>query len=338
MTPDLPRHQGRDRRPDPAALVYRPPRPAELVDCADIWHAGVSDYLARLATQAPPLVPGPFLELLGHLQGTDPDRFLVAVEPAEDRVLGWGAATRRDHVWFLAMLFVHPDVQAAGIGRTLLARLLPGGAPGDVEPGAADRPGRGGPPGILATCTDSAQPISNGLYAGHGIVPRLPLLELVGHPGPDALPELPAGIRPIPAGGPGPAEPVLRAMIDAIDRRVLGYAHPQDHAFLRRSGRSGQLFLGPDGAALGYGYASPVGRLGPIAVLDETLTAPILGHLLRSVQPRGAFACWVPGVNDRAVVALLRAGLRFEGFPSLLCATRPFGAFERYVPIGLALL
>jgi hypothetical protein len=37
-------------------------------------------------------------------------------------------------------------------------------------------------------------------------------------------------------------------------------------------------------------------------------------------------------------VALLRAGLRIEGFPAMFCWTRPFAAFERYLPAGLALL
>jgi hypothetical protein len=38
------------------------------------------------------------------------------------------------------------------------------------------------------------------------------------------------------------------------------------------------------------------------------------------------------------MVALLRAGLRMEGFPALMCWTRPYGRFERYLPAGLALL
>jgi hypothetical protein len=35
---------------------------------------------------------------------------------------------------------------------------------------------------------------------------------------------------------------------------------------------------------------------------------------------------------------LLEAGLRLEGFPALLCWTRPFASFDRYVPISLALI
>jgi hypothetical protein len=65
----------------------------------------------------------------------------------------------------------------------------------------------------------------------------------------------------------------LAAMVDAIDRDVLGYAHPQDHAHLRSTGRTGFVYLNAVGEPLGYGYSSEIGRFGPIAMLDETLTA-----------------------------------------------------------------
>jgi hypothetical protein len=126
--------------------------------------------------------------------------------------------------------------------------------------------------------------------------------------------------------------------VDAVDRAVLGYAHQEDHGFLRADGRIGFLYQTTGGDPVGYGYSSKAGRFGPVALLDETVTAPVLAHLLTAVQPRGATSAWIPGANDRAMVALLRAGLRIEGFPALLCWTRPFAAFELYVPAGLSLL
>ena len=63
------------------------------------------------------------------------------------------------------MLFVLPEHQGSGVGRELLARVLP------ADPEIA-----------RATATDSAQPISNALYATYGIVPRMPLLDLSGLP------------------------------------------------------------------------------------------------------------------------------------------------------------
>ena len=78
------------------------------------------------------------------------------------------------------------------------------------------------------------------------------------------------------------------------------------------------------------------GRL--LGILDETLTSPVLAHLLTAIEPRGATSAWVPGANDRAMVAMLRAGLQIESFPGLLCWTRPFAAFDLYMPAGLSLL
>jgi GNAT superfamily N-acetyltransferase len=326
-------------------VFYRPPRRAELADCALVWYSAVDDYMARLGRPLPSPYLDPLMALLDHLLNTDPERFLVAVRQplpggprSRDLVVAFGIAAQREHVWFLSQLYVLPTEQHHGIGHALLRQLLPSlpATSGD-EAGMPD-PSRSIEPdsrlGVLATCTDSAQPSSSGLYARYGIVPRLPIFNLVGNPKtPSVLPPLPAGVRAVPFGGGAPSP-----AIDAIDRSVLSYAHPLDHTNLRNAGRTGFLYLGQDGEPLGYGYSSEAGRFGPVALLDDTLTAPVLGHLLSAIRPRGAISAWVPGANDRAMVALLRAGLRIEGFPAMLGWTRPFGSFDRYLPASLALL
>jgi len=315
----------------PDGLVLRTARAEELPACADVWRAALDGYGPRVGRLPMIAAPGPLVALLAHLRGSDPDRFLVAVRPEADgaeRVVAFASASRRDHVWFLGMLFVHPDEQARGLGRALLEAVLPGGAD----------------PVTLATCTDAAQPISNALYARYGIVPRMPVLELVGRPdrgGPAALPD---GVRAVPfellAGGPtdGPGPRRLAAALDALDRAILGYAHPQDHAYLGESGRLGHLYEAGDGQIVGYGYVSQVGRIGPLAVQDAALLPGVLSHLLHAVDPAGAFSAWVPGAAGAAVSSLLEAGLRLEDFPALLCWDRPFADFSRYVPITLAVL
>jgi GNAT superfamily N-acetyltransferase len=322
------------------AITYRPPRIEELADCALVWHVAVDDYLSPLGHPLPPPFLDPLLQLLEHLRSTDPERFLVAVRPTPaggggrltDRIIGFGIGLQREHVWFLSQLYVLPLEQSRGVGRALLTQILPSVAEGTPAADPNDQPG------VLATCTDSAQPLSNGLYSRLGIVPRMPVFNLVGRPtDPAALPRLPDGIEAIRFGIKARPPEIDRA-VDEIDRAVLGYAHPADHGYHRASGRTGYLYRTTAGELLGYGYSSEIGRFGPVALLDETLTAPVLGHLLTAIQPRGASSVWVPGANDRAMVALLRAGLRIEGFPAMLCWTRPFAAFERYVPAGLALL
>jgi len=351
-------------------IAFRPAARRDLADCALIWYAAVDEYMARLNRPLPPPYLDPLLGLLDHLLVTDPERFVLAVRPASpasenqrtDRTVGFGIAVQREHVWFLSQLYVLPEDQRSGIGRALLAQVMPSidQAPAEDATVQARRDG------IMATCTDSAQPASNGLYARHGIVPRVPVFNLVGTPSArPQLPPLPVGIaavaidtrgprasrvalgRTVPVGA-GESEPAttgslgtptgIDRAIDELDRQVLGYSHPIDHAFLRSSGRTGFVYVTADGSPVAYGYSSEVGRFGPVAVLDETLTAPVIGHLMASIRPRGATSAWIPGANDRAMVALLRAGLRIEGFPAQLCWTRPFAAFERYVPASLALL
>ena len=119
---------------------------------------------------------------------------------------------------------------------------------------------------------------------------------------------------------------------------MLGVAHPADHRFLRQESRTGWLYRGPDGAAVGYGYATEAGRIGPVAVRDPALLAPILGHLSSAVIPRGAFALWLPGTADRAVVPALQSGFRLDQFPVLLCWDQPFADLTRYLPISPGLL
>ena len=319
------------------AISLRPARPGDLPACAGVWHAGLSEYGVRVGRSPMPPSFGPLLGLLGHLLATDPDGFWVAVENTDPRpadaaagpegaVVAFISAIRREHVWFLSMLFVQPGHQERGLGRRLLSQVL-----------------EGTDDATHATCTDSVQPVSNALYSRLGMVPRVPVLELVGrleHP----VPGLPAGVRAVPfdllrAGPTDGAGPMrLAAALERVDRGTLGYAHPEDHAFLGSQGRVGYLYESGDGSVLGYGYASEVGRLGPIAVEDAGLMGPVVGHLVGSVRPVGAFSAWVPGSAGAAVATLLAGGLRLEDFPALVCWDRPFADFERYVPITLAVL
>jgi len=243
------------------ALRYRPVAPDELETCAHVWRRAIDDYIGRLAQPPLPEEVGALVRLYTHLQATDPDRFVAAVRPAPDgpggeEIVGFGAAVVRETLWYLSMLFVLPGLQGAGIGRALLDRIGPRDGDGVTARG---------------TATDSAQPISNALYASLGIVPRIPLLNLVGTPSSrDAFGELPSGVQAVPfeelaAGQPGgDGHRRLAEAVDDLDRELLGVAHPIDHRFLRVEGRRGWLYIGPDGHVLGYGYTGQVGRVGPV--------------------------------------------------------------------------
>jgi GNAT superfamily N-acetyltransferase len=320
-----------------ADLSYRPATEGDLRACAGVWRLAINDYTDRLNQPEIPDDLAAILRLYAHLRSTDPDGFVVAEratsnaadgEPA--RIVGFVAALRRGPLWFLSMLFVLPEMQGAGLGRALLDRVMP--AAGTAT---------------LATCTDSAQPISNALYGSLGIAPRMPLQRLVGLPDhPGALPRLPDGVRAVAfeevgnevLDGLGAA--ALDDELAGLDGDVVGFGreHRQDHEMVRLEGRIGFLYLGPDGSPVGYGYASEAGRVGPIAVRDAALLDAVIGHLVTTVRARGAFGIWLPGAAATATTTLLRAGFRIDGFPCLVCWDRPLIDFSRYVPISPGLL
>ena len=322
--------------------TFRAAAANDLATCASIWRDALNGYLGRLAQLEIPDDLGPILRLYGHLRATDPTTFLVAERIAAagrggDAIEAFVVVVRRDRLTFLSMLFVRPAAQGRGLGRALLAQVLPPFA------GA----------GWRATATDSAQPISNGLYGSLGLVPRIPLLRLVGLPTREGgFGRLPEGVEAIPfaeivgagdspaesAAGGGLGRSALEAELATLDADAAGFSRSADHAFHEREGRIGFLYRDRTGNAVGYGYSSESGRLGPVAVSDAALLGPVTGHLVHAVRPRGAFGVWVAGPADAAIVPLLRSGFRVDGFPVLLCWDQPFADFTRFIPMSPGLL
>lgn len=299
-------------------ITFRPATEADLLACEDVWRVGLDGYLGPLGFPDMPVENPGLRRLHAHTLATDPSRFWVATEG--ERVVAFGSAVLRGSVWFLSMLFVYPEFQGRGIGRGILDRLLPRAADGIA----------------LSTATDSAQPVSNALYASLGMVPRMPLFNLVGRPWDGwQPPALPTSVRVLRVTADLAGFPAER---DALDREVLGFDRPADHAYAGGDGRYTFAYVDDGGALLGYGYAADSGRVGPIAVRDAALFAPVLAHLLVAVEPRGASSTWLPGASDEGIRTALEAGLRIEGFPTILCWSTRFGDFARYSPISPGLL
>lgn len=307
-----------------SGITIRPATVADLPDAHRVWRDAIDAYTEALGAQPLPRENPGVMRLHAHCIATDPSRFQVAVRSSvrgEGRVVGFGSAVDRGPLWFLSMLFVDPGEQARGLGKSLLEALLP-----------RELDGR-----VLATCTDAAQPISNGLYATLGIAPRMPMFNCVGRPDFDfTFPALPDGLRAVHIDDHAAWRDSTE--LEAFDRALLGFAHPADHGFVAAEPRHAFALRAGDGTLHGYGYAGEIGRLGPIAVDDPALLAPLLGVLLREVQPRGASAVWIPGAAGEALATLVRSGLRIEGFPVLAGWSRPFADFERYVPISPGLV
>ncbi len=336
---------------------FRPGRNEDLEACTRVWKAAIDDYQGRLGQPPMPEDLTPLRRLLGHLLATDPERFWVATAPAPagraaggakdgdpDHVVGFSAASVRGDLWFLAMLFVDPRAQSRGLGGALMDRAQAGL---DVDPGGPAVPGPDEPleTGIRrwGMCTDAGQPISNGLYARRGMIPRVPVWRLLGEVRRwTAVPTLPRTLEAVPFEDLAVGEPDghrrLADIVDALDTEIIGMPHAADHAYLRREGRSGFLVRERGGRPLGYAYASGGGRMGPVAALDAELHPALIGVAIRSTPVLGPAAMWVPGTADLAIRALLDAGLRFDGLPGMICWSSRDHPFHRYIPISLAMV
>ena len=307
-------------------------RAAEAQDigaCVRIRPLAIEDYQSRLGItyQAPDA--GGLHRLFGHLLATDPERFAVAYADAAggEVIVGFASATLRNGVWFLGAMFIDPAFHGRGVGTRLLRRVLPARGAATVSP-------------ILATCTDALQPISNALYAREGIAPRMPIFRLSGRltdTGTSEVGEDRPRSSPLEKLGTSGWE-TQRGELGQLDREVLGFEHPADHDFVRAESVGGWLFHSADGALLGYGYVHSDGTLGPVAASRADALAPIIREVICLRGTGDAAILWLAGAAGEPFQALLRQGLRLQGYPAFACWTEPFADFARYVPWSLTLL
>jgi len=103
----------------------RPLQPEDVAPLVEVQQKAFADLHRRLGE--------PVLELtdefrergqarIGHLQRTDPDSAWLA--EVDGALAGASLALVREGMWFLSLLFVHPDHMAKGVGRALLDAAL----------------------------------------------------------------------------------------------------------------------------------------------------------------------------------------------------------------------
>jgi GNAT superfamily N-acetyltransferase len=293
----------------PTGLTYRRAAAADADAAARIITVALKDLAAkqgRPPVEAPDDLAAPALR---HLLETDAERLWAAV--ADGRPVAIGAAWERDALSYCGGLFVLPEWQGHGVGKRLFELAMEG------------LPAAGG---VAALTSSAANPVSNALYARHGIYPLLALMYLSG----------PVGAVPPPGRVGLEAEPLTSARRDElrdIDLAVLGADRAVDHSwFLETMHNPGWLFRrrGTEGA----------GALGPVATLRSQDQLPVLCYALADLAARGVTEATVavPGPNIAAQRLLWEAGFSFPAATGLLCASRPFGRFDRYLLAGDCLM
>jgi GNAT superfamily N-acetyltransferase len=262
-------------------MEIRPTTDADVPALDVVFRAAIGDVFRRHGFEPPNPPPEAFAAQQRHLLRHDAERCFVA--EVGGRVVAFVAALERGDAWFLSSLFVRPGHQGRGLGRALLERAW------------------GGESRRRMTLTDSIQPISNGLYARHGLVPTTPLLALVGTPRVEARDVL------------EPAAPTTEALA-ALDLAAYGFDRSVDHAYWSGVGR-GTLWL-RGGEAAAYSYVVDGAWIGPVGGADGRAAADALRAELARAEAQ--VRVLVPGTSRELAEAAFAAGLRIGGPPGLL--------------------
>ena len=288
-----------------------------------------------------------------HLRTSPNASFWLAEESSffgANKVIGYARSIVRDRVWSLTEFFVLPGHHRQGIGGAILAGCLEDG----TAAGADTRL-------VLA----SHHPGADSLYIRKaGCAPRIPMLLFSGqtanlramepHIGPiedahSALADPHANIltyrecliaEPIVPGAS------LQAELDALDRQIVGYARPPEHALwmAQMGGMEGasRLFRrATTGEMVGYAYygAHSGGPIVTYAAEDQPRLLSHVAQLSRMLMRNASDVrmlfpteqlCAIAGTNEIMLHWLLHCGWQIV-FQYLYMSSRPLGSPDRFI-------
>jgi ribosomal protein S18 acetylase RimI-like enzyme len=299
---------------------YRPMTEAD-VSATMLVRKAALDWLMRSEGREPPVWTPGHGDTLGHLVRTDPDGAWVC--EVNGTLIGFGMALVRGDIWFLAQLFVLPEVHALGVGQELL-RLTR--AYGEARKAR------------VYSVVASMSPAAQSLYMRAGMFATGIGYRMTGPFAPlRALAAPPAGVEAV-EGIAGWQDDVA-----ALDRSVFGAERRQDHAFYLADGISGakrtSFGLIRDGRLIGYAYTDSDGFLAPVAAYEPAEQAPLIRMAADWLAAREveSGSIWAVSHNRTLIGALLAAGWCVNSW-SFFLTSEPFGQFDRYHPAGGILL
>jgi len=233
------------------------------------------------------------------------EHFWVAEQGGE--IIGFSRSMVRDGIRQLSELFVHPDKQAQGVGKRLLEAAFPAdSAHNRVVIGTSD---------IRAMTR----------YLKSGVKFRFTIYDWARKP--EIVPfETDLSIEPFTP------TPENLAILNSIDRIILGYTREVDHIWLSKN-RHGH-FYHRDGQVVGYSYVSH--RAGPIAMLNNNDFHTALAHV-ESEMTKYVDDVWknmyvpIPMTNTAAVEYVLQRGFQTTPLLEHFMSDKPLGQYENYV-------
>ncbi len=266
------------------------------------------------------------------------------------KIFGYIRALIREKVMCLTEFFVLPGHQSAGIGTALIEKMMED----------ADRAGA-----VIKMVLASQSPAALRLYIKKaGCFPRIPMIMFsaaesmviqdTSHIIEDQCVNLerqkPFHASDINGKSPLIAEPIqptpeLEALMSHIDRKIVGFARPQEHRhWLDESGGqqgTARLFrYRQSGEIAGYAYMGK-NFCGPVLSLNPEYQPWMITHAasLRSTiqkAEQGLFAptreiyCSVAGSNETMLIWLVNSGWKLM-FHYTFMSSHPMGMLDRYI-------
>lgn len=292
-------------------ITYRPAQPEDLEPGVRVVQQAFTELRVRHGLSPSTSGPPAFQRFI-HAE--DPSGLWVAEAGGE--IIGFACSWMRQRFWYLAQLFIRPDIQARGVGQALMSRTLEQAA----SNGAENR----------ALITLGYNLASTGLYIRNGLYPREPLYRLVA---PAAA--LDGRQRPDPDHRTSPLAPWPgeQDWLDAVEEEVIGFRRGTQHRFRQATPGMRALRVDRAGRPAGYIYISAERHIGPLLAApgaDEAAVALAGVRAALEGQPKQV-SLIVPGRADRILAALSPLGFRIEE-SMLMMASRSFGDWTRYLP------
>jgi GNAT superfamily N-acetyltransferase len=233
------------------------------------------------------------------------EHFWVAEEEGE--IIGFSRSMVRDGTLQLSELFVNPDKQSQGVGKRLLEAAFPSEAGHNrVVIGTSD---------IRAMTR----------YLKSGVKFRFTIYDWSRKP--EVVPfETDLFIEPFTA------TPENVAILNSIDKIILGYTREVDHVWLCKN-RQGHFYR-RNGQVVGYSYVSH--RAGPIAMLHNPDFHTALAHV-ESEMTKYVDDFWeniylpIPMTNTAAVEYVLKRGFQTSPLLEHFMSDIPLGQYENYI-------
>ncbi|MDR6861045.1 GNAT family N-acetyltransferase [Variovorax guangxiensis] len=291
-------------------LVVRPARADELARAEELVARSINDLTVRhgfgpIAASRPP-------DFQAFCLRDDPRGAWLAEDDGE--IVGFALSWVCGQLWFLAELFVAPGRQRQGIGNELLDRTLRHAS----QAGATEK--------ILITFAFNV--VSQGLYARHGLLPRVPIHLCSAERASLARCAWGRTLRATPIRATAADLEMLRR----LDIAALGVSREMHHRYLLGDLGMEGVFLEDGGECVGYAYVGQMGHVGPLAVMRaHAMPAAFRTALAMAVAGEAKqISVFVPGPSDALAIAAGH-GLRFI-LPMVLMSAGDCGDWTRYLP------